>query len=134
MHAGIPLELDQRAIVQRCRVAPNRCTRRLLEFLEVQANELARGTFCVVMAVEATVHLRLECKANGVYFPHIDARYGIYRDEESPEPSAHEDDESSAMMATTTTSGSSDAEGGSETEHTEDLLAAAAGPTSSDAA
>ena len=133
VHAGIPLELDQRAIVQRCRVTPNRCTRRLLEFLEVQANELSRGTFCVIMAIEATAHLRLVCKANGVYFPHIDARYGIFRDEEGPESSAHEDDESSAMMATTT-SGSSDAERGSEAEHTEDQVVAAASPTSSDAA
>ena len=114
-------------------MTPNRCTRRLLEFLEVQANELSRGTFCVIMAIEATVHLRLECKANGVYFPHVDARYGIYLDEESPEPSAHEDDESSAMMATTTVSGSSEAEGGSETEHADDRLTAATGPIAHDA-
>ena len=133
MRSGIPFELDQRAIVQRCRVAPNRCTRRLLEFLEVQANELARGTFCVVMAVEATVHLRLECKASGVYFPHIDARYGIHVDEESPEPSEHEDGESSARMATTTVSGSSEADGASDTELADDRLAATASPITREA-
>ena len=104
VHTGIPLQMDPRANVQQCRVKPNRSTRRLLEFMEVLASELAVGTFHIVRAVEATAHLRLTCFSSyaGLYFPHIDKRYNIVTDLSSPEPSDHEDDDNSADFATTT--------------------------------
>ena len=76
VHTGIPLQMDPRAIVQVCRVKPNSCTKRLLEFREVSYSEMAVGIFHIIRAIEGTIHLRLTCFTSygGFYFPHIDKK------------------------------------------------------------
>ena len=105
VHTGIPLQMDPRAIVQICRVRPNICTRRLLEFREVSYSETSEGIWHIKRAIEGTIHLRLTCFTSygGFYFPHIDKRYNVVTDFSSPENSLFDEDEdmNSSEAATT---------------------------------
>ena len=124
MHTGIPISIDRNANAQRCRVVPDNCTARLLRFEEVRANELARGTFCTVMAIEATKQFRLSCKANGFIFWHIDTRYNITRDDSSPGEPSEDEEANSADVATTTAVSFSSEQGSAANEEEGHLVAA----------
>ena len=105
VHTGIPLQMDPRAIVQVCRVEPNICTKRLLEFKDVRYSETAVGIWHIKRAIEGTIHLRLTCFTSygGFYFPHIDKRYNVVSDFSSPEDSLFDDDEGRGSSEAATT-------------------------------
>ena len=97
--------MDPRAIVQVCRVKPNICTKRLLEFLDVRYSETSEGIWHIKRAIEGTMHLRLTCFTSygAFYFPHIDKRYNVVSDFSSPEDSLFDDDEGRSSSETATT-------------------------------
>ena len=108
VHTGIPRTVDRRANIQRCRVSPDTCTARLLRFEEVQATDFALGVFRITMAVENAMRFRISCCANGMIFGHIDAKYGITRDDTPPQESSADEDEDDTGTTTTTSGVQSD--------------------------